>query len=693
MEDFEDSNDEYELAIRNRKRKKSESRSKTEEKYIEHNQKIFIKCKDKNKLNSNNLILQKIGNNTGNTITENNNETDFLNIPFRNPKNKSSNVIPTNILGEYRNNNNEINNEISNKISLIFNKKSDNKIFPLNENIRKHKESKTSKFSNFDINFSKEIAINNIHGNNDFKNYNDQKILISPDDYYKNIIKTNQTFSNNNIKTNTRDNNTNIYLNTDKIINNSEKINLKKLNIDKRKYYFSDEEDGNEEEEDSYEEIKKEYNYASSSGSEGEDKKEKENEYSKTEFKIIHKKEKSVNYNRNNNKKSLINDNKNNKINIKNNIKNYKKSVDIKNLRKNNININDYFKYRYNMYNSSVCTLAKDIDGEQCPNEDSYLIKENIFDLNLNIYGIFDGHGKDSHKISKNIAENMGKFFSSKRNYQNFLDRLIKITHESNVNNSDCEIEQNDENPEIPLNINTIYKLFNENNFYFIKRSVRYCENKLRDKKYNLKFAGSTCVMLFLFNDKLICSNIGDSRCVLFKCTQKKRWSYISLSRDDKPANEEEKKRIRNNGGEVHPSIDENGNYEDNIQRVWVKNKLYPGLALSRSIGDLVARKVGIISIPTFICKKIDNRSKFIILGSDGFWDVIGFSEIINIVKPYLEFGNPETVAKILVEKAKKAWSKFGERDDITVIVIFISADLTAKYETNMNVRMSGEDS
>ena len=154
----------------------------------------------------------------------------------------------------------------------------------------------------------------------------------------------------------------------------------------------------------------------------------------------------------------------------------------------------------------------------------------------------------------------------------------------------------------------------------------------------------------------------------------------------------EEKKRIIKNGGEIHPFIDENGNYEDDIERVWVKDKQYPGLAISRSIGDLIGRKVGIISVPTFICKKIDNRSKFIILGSDGFWDVVGFPEIINVVKPYLNSGDPETAAKILVEKAKKAWEKISARDDITVIVIFISADLATKYETNMNVRISGGD-
>ena len=729
MKNFVDSSDEYEQAVKNQKRQKSKKRGKTEEKYLDHKSKIFINCKDTNQLNSNDLILQKIGNNSRHIKTENNIDSDILNLSFCDPSNKSSKVAYSSIIDENENGNINNENENSNiinkqnKLNLVFSKKFlrtanddiDNKIFSFNENIKKHKESKTSKFSNFDANVAKEMTLNNFHRNNVLNNYNDQKVLVSSRDFYKNKLKTNDNFFNeNSIKISNTNSYTNNHLNyVRRSVNNSEKINLNKLYKNK-KYDFSDEEDNSEEDENDYEDIKKEYSYASSSGSEVETKKEKDEKISKSQINKKEKKHKSSNYARSNNRKltqseekcrktslnpgnvrmSLFkkseNDN-NNRISRKfETNKIYKKSVDMKISQKNDININDYFISRYNMYNSSACTLAKEIDGEKCQNEDSYLIKENIFGQNFNVYGVFDGHGKDSHKISKKIAENMGKFFSSKKIFQTFLDRLN--SHENNGKNSEDEAERNGENGEMPLNLYTIKKLFNDDNYYFIKKSVKFCESRLKDKEFNLKFAGSTCVMLFLFNDKLICSNIGDSRCVLFKCTQNDKWSYINLSNEHKPTNEEEKKRILKNGGEIHPFIDEKGNYEDDIQRIWVKDKQYPGLALSRSIGDLVGRKVGIISVPTIVCKKIDNRSKFIILGSDGFWDVVGFSEIINIVKPHLNSGNPENAAKKLVEKAKKAWSKISGRDDITVIVIFISADLAAKYETNMNVRISGRD-
>lgn len=70
----------------------------------------------------------------------------------------------------------------------------------------------------------------------------------------------------------------------------------------------------------------------------------------------------------------------------------------------------------------------------------------------------------------------------------------------------------------------------------------------------------------------------------------------IQISKDHKPNNEQEKARIEKNGGRVEKYIDKGmkiGPY-----RVWKKGETYPGLAMSRSIGDLVASKIGVICIP-----------------------------------------------------------------------------------------------
>lgn len=49
-------------------------------------------------------------------------------------------------------------------------------------------------------------------------------------------------------------------------------------------------------------------------------------------------------------------------------------------------------------------------------------------------------------------------------------------------------------------------------------------------------------------------------------------------------------------GGRVDVNIDDG--VEFGPYRVWLKNESYPGLAMSRSIGDLIASSVGVICNP-----------------------------------------------------------------------------------------------
>lgn len=70
----------------------------------------------------------------------------------------------------------------------------------------------------------------------------------------------------------------------------------------------------------------------------------------------------------------------------------------------------------------------------------------------------------------------------------------------------------------------------------------------------------------------------------------------VQISKDHKPNNEQEKTRIEKHGGKVEKYIEKGmkiGPY-----RVWKKGETYPGLAMSRSIGDLVASKIGVICTP-----------------------------------------------------------------------------------------------
>lgn len=68
-------------------------------------------------------------------------------------------------------------------------------------------------------------------------------------------------------------------------------------------------------------------------------------------------------------------------------------------------------------------------------------------------------------------------------------------------------------------------------------------------------------------------------------------------------------------------------------KRVWLKNKQVPGLAMTRSIGDLVAASVGVTSEPEIqVFNSLNPLDKALIIASDGLWDRFSNEEIIQVV-------------------------------------------------------------
>ena len=281
---------------------------------------------------------------------------------------------------------------------------------------------------------------------------------------------------------------------------------------------------------------------------------------------------------------------------------------------------------------SSFITKAGIDDKKEKINQDSYLILEKLFENILNIYGIFDGHGKNGHLISSLLSTFLSQYLKNKDNYC-----LEKKTNED-----------------------------------FIRKIIAELDLKANESNFDLQFSGTTCLLLFLFEDYIICSNIGDSMCVLFNCSNEDRWTYDIISKIHKPDIQSEKDRVLLNGGVIHPYYDELGIFEG-PNRVYVKGKTYPGLSLTRSIGDLEAEKIGIISEPDIIIKKKDSTCKYLVLGSDGLWDVIKPYDVRRIVNPYFLKSDTNGACNALLKTACKNWDKEGcERDDITIIVVFI---------------------
>lgn len=162
--------------------------------------------------------------------------------------------------------------------------------------------------------------------------------------------------------------------------------------------------------------------------------------------------------------------------------------------------------------------------------------------------------------------------------------------------------------------------------------------------------SGTTCVVVIAEATKLTVANVGDSRVVM--CDSED--DAIDLSRDHKPfSNLKERNRIEKAGGTVYFDFG-----------AWRIN----GLSMSRSLGDY-NRKIGnkvIVAKPDITTFKLDmHQPKFMILASDGLWDVLKSQEAVDLIKDcYLL--EPDFGAKLLTNRAHQLHSL----DNITVMVV-----------------------
>ena len=125
--------------------------------------------------------------------------------------------------------------------------------------------------------------------------------------------------------------------------------------------------------------------------------------------------------------------------------------------------------------------------------------------------------------------------------------------------------------------------------------------NKNIENIPNAKNSGSTATIILIDNNILYCANVGDSQCYYIN-----KDKIIKLTDLHNCKNKDEVERVKKNKGLIF------------------QNRVFGSLSLTRSIGDLDFKIYGVTYIPK-INKEIlkDNYSQFIILGSDGVWDVI----------------------------------------------------------------------
>ena len=150
----------------------------------------------------------------------------------------------------------------------------------------------------------------------------------------------------------------------------------------------------------------------------------------------------------------------------------------------------------------------------------------------------------------------------------------------------------------------------------------------------------------------------------------KKRNKIVPLSNDHKPSMISERNRIEFLGGEIKQTENKKGPL-----RIWVKGKEYPGLAMSRSLGDFVAKDIGVISEPEIIEFEKDKDTLGIIIASDGVWDNLSNERVRDIFIQFYSQGNESVISEEIEKESRKLFLEKKENvDDISVIVIYFKS-------------------
>ncbi|KAG2691014.1 hypothetical protein I3760_09G216900 [Carya illinoinensis] len=332
------------------------------------------------------------------------------------------------------------------------------------------------------------------------------------------------------------------------------------------------------------------------------------------------------------------------------------------------------FGARIRLEGPSRFTSMYSQQGRKGINQDSMTVWEDFIGEKETFFcGVFDGHGPHGHKISRHVRDSLPLKLSASLKYLQLNHTKFGDVDSDVANDEDDDDDDNDNN-----NISDTKDIhYNEYNNHHLSlasieasfvKSFKETDQELSQQSSTDAFcSGSTAVIVVKQGHHLIIANLGDSRAVLYTRGDNDQLLPIQLTVDMKPDISSEAERIKNCQGRVF-AIDG----EPNVYRMWMPDEDCPGLAMSRAFGDFCLKNCGLISIPEVSYWKLTNDDEFVVLATDGIWDVLTNNEVIRILT---SAKRRSTAAKLLVHHAVRAWKgKYpgSKVDDCTVICLFL---------------------
>ncbi|KAK6121066.1 hypothetical protein DH2020_045195 [Rehmannia glutinosa] len=334
--------------------------------------------------------------------------------------------------------------------------------------------------------------------------------------------------------------------------------------------------------------------------------------------------------------------------NLKNNCENCdgKEAVEAmaKNAKKNDLILRSSGIVNVDGSNNLASVFSK--RGEKGVNQDCCIVWEEFGCQEDMIFcGIFDGHGPWGHFVAKSVRESMPS--SLLCNWQETL--------------AEASVD-----PDFDLESDKKHHRFNIWKHSYLKTCAAVDQELEQHRKIDAFYSGTTALTIVRQGDIVFLANVGDSRAVLGTTADNGNLVAVQLTMDFKPNLPQEAERISQCQGRVYCLDDEPG-----VHRVWLPHDDSPGLAMSRAFGDYCVKDFGLISVPEVTQRHITSNDQFLVLATDGVWDVISNQEAVQIISTASDRAKS---AKRLVECAARAWKRKRKgiaMDDISAIVLF----------------------
>jgi serine/threonine protein phosphatase PrpC len=196
-----------------------------------------------------------------------------------------------------------------------------------------------------------------------------------------------------------------------------------------------------------------------------------------------------------------------------------------------------------------------------------------------------------------------------------------------------------------------------------LQRALEHVEDAVM-KLDELVYQGSTAVCVVLHvalsgKRTLLTANIGDSRAIL--CRGGKA---VDMTRDHKPSDDQEKKRIEAMGEEIE--------WDPYGQVYRVRD-----LSLSRAVGDRFAKPIVSSEPEIMTFPVVDEEDEFVLLASDGLWDVMSSQEVVDFVHEVLssdtdthsQLEKRENMARMVANEALER----GSADNVCVVMLWLA--------------------